>query len=111
MASVIKARVVSPSGVLQINNNSKLLATELLRLYAEGSGGAVEFNGNVTLTGNKIDIAGNTVRVNSGGTVNTGANTMVYATDHDYNKSGRGVIQAGTAPLVRLLAKSFRRTA
>ena len=66
MASVIRARVVSPSGVLQINN-SALNATELLRLYAEGSSGAVEFNGNVTLTGNRIDIAGNTVRVNSGG--------------------------------------------
>ena len=78
MASVIRARVVSPSGVLQINN-STLNARELLRLYAEGSSGMVEFNGTVRLTGKKIDIAGNTVRVNSGGTVNTAGNTMVYA--------------------------------
>ena len=87
------------------------MATELLRLYAEGSSGAVEFNGNVTLTGNRIDIAGNTVRVNSGGTVNTGANTMVYATDHDYNKTGRGVIQVSGAPLPSNRQKAFQRTA
>ena len=64
MASVIRARVVSPSGVLQISN-STLAAAELLRLYAVGSSGTVEFDGNVKLSGNRIDIAGNTVRVKS----------------------------------------------
>ena len=95
MASVIRARVLSPSGVLQINN-STLTARELLRLYAEGSSGMVEFNGTVRLTGRKIDIAGNTVRVNSGGKVNTAGNTTVYAngeTGHDYNKPGKGVLR------------------
>ena len=43
MASVIRARVVSPTGVLQISN-STLTARELLRLYAEGASGMVEFD-------------------------------------------------------------------
>ena len=98
MASVIRARVVSPSGVLQISN-STLAAGKLLRLYAEGSSGMVEFDGPVNLSGSKIDIAGNTVRVNSGGNVTTGPNTTVYATDHDYNKPGKGGIHLSGVPL------------
>ena len=52
IASVIRARVVSPSGVLQISN-STLAAEKLLRLYAEGSRGMVEFVGAVNLSGSK----------------------------------------------------------
>ena len=91
MASVIRARVVSPSGVLQISN-STLAAGKLLRLYAEGSSGMVEFDGAVNLSGNKIDIAGNTVRVKQTGMVTTGPNTTVYANTRDYNKDGFGKI-------------------
>ena len=106
MASVIRARVVSPSGVLQISN-STLAAGKLLRLYAEGSSGMVEFNGAVNLSGSKIDIAGNTVRVNSGGNVTTGPNTTVYATDHDYNKPGKGGIRLSGVPLAIDRQKGF----
>ena len=106
MASVIRARVVSPTGVLQISN-STLTARELLRLYAEGASGMVEFNGAVNLTGNRIDIAGNTVRVNSGGSVTTGPNTTVYATDHDYNKAGKGGIHISGVPLAIDRQKGF----
>ena len=112
MASVIRARVVSPAGVLQINN-STLTAGDLLRLYAEGSSGMVEFNGTVRLTGKKIDIAGNTVRVNSGGKVNTAGNTTVYAnveTGHDYNKPGKGVIQVRGVPLSSDRQKGFDKS-
>ena len=106
MASVIRARVVSPSGVLQISN-STLAAGKLLRLYAEGSSGMVEFDGAVNLSGSKIDIAGNTVRVNSGGNVTTGPNTTVYATDHDYNKPGKGGIHLSGVPLAIDRQKGF----
>ena len=91
IATVIRARVVSRSGVLQISN-STLAAEELLRLYAEGSRGMVEFVGDVKLSGRRIDIAGKTVRVKKNGTVTTGPNTTVYARTHKYNKDGFGTI-------------------
>ncbi len=91
MASVLKARVISPNGVLMISN-STLNAGSLLRLYAEGSNGTVEFVGNVTLKGNTIDIAGNTVQVDANGHVTTGQNTTVYANTHNYNKQNYGTI-------------------
>jgi hypothetical protein len=53
MAAVIKARVVSPTGALMINN-STLAAGSLLRLYAEGSNGTVALSGSVNLTGKQI---------------------------------------------------------
>jgi hypothetical protein len=70
-----------------IKNNSTLGAASLLRLYAEGSGGKVEFSGTVHLTGHQIDIAGKTVEVQSGGNVLTSPNTTVYADTHNYNTS------------------------
>ena len=108
MASVIRARVVSPSGVLQISN-ATLSAGELLRLYAEGSSGMVEFNGAVKLKGKTIHIAGDTVRVNAGGNVMADGNTTVYAnpdpdptnpdptkSKRQYNKAGFGKISSHT---------------
>ncbi len=89
MASIIRARVISPTGVLRISN-STLSAGRLLRLYAEGASGMVEFDGRVALTGNKIDIAGKTVKVNEGGRVTTGPQTTVYADTREYNKAGSG---------------------
>jgi hypothetical protein len=92
MASVIKARVISPTGALMINN-STLAAGSLLRLYAEGSNGKVAFSGNVNLTGKQIDIAGKTVVVQSGGKVMSNPNTTVYADTHNYNKGNFGTIK------------------
>ncbi len=89
MASIIRARVISPSGVLHISN-STLSADKLLRLYAEGASGMVEFDGRVALRGSKIDIAGKTVKVNEGGRVTTGPHTTVYADTREYNKAGFG---------------------
>jgi hypothetical protein len=92
MAAVIKARVVSPTGALMINN-STLAAGSLLRLYAEGSNGTVAFSGSVNLTGKQIDIAGKTVVVQSGGKVMTSPNTTVYADTHNYNTGNFGTIK------------------
>jgi hypothetical protein len=92
MAAVIKARVVSPTGVLMINN-STLAAASLLRLYAEGSNGTVSFSGTVNLTGKQIDIAGKTVVVRSGGNVLSSPNTTVYADTHNYNTGSFGTIK------------------
>ena len=50
----------------------------------------VEFGGRVALSGNKIDIAGKTVKVNEGGRVTTGPSTTVYADTREYNKDGFG---------------------
>jgi hypothetical protein len=94
MASVIKARVISNDGVLRITN-STLDAGSLLRLYAEGSRGTVEFAGSVRLGGRRIDIAGNTVRVKASGNVTLPPDpnaTTIYAKTREYNKAGFGTI-------------------
>ena len=94
-ASVIKARVIGPNGVLQITN-STLSAGTLLRLYAEGYRGTVEFAGAVKLGGHTIDIAGDTVRVKANGSVtwtDPKAMATVYANTRDYNKAGFGTME------------------
>jgi hypothetical protein len=94
-ASVIKARVIGPDGVLQITN-STLSAGTLLRLYAEGYRGTVEFAGAVKLGGHTIDIAGDTVRVKANGSVtwtDPKAMATVYANTRDYNKAGFGTME------------------
>ena len=91
MASVIRARVVSPTGVLQISNSTLAAGNYCVstrKVPAEWLSSMVL---SISLE-TRIDIAGNTVRVNQGGTVTTGPNTTVYATDHDYNKDGIGEI-------------------
>ena len=85
-ASVVKARAIGPDGVLHIRNSilGKVGGT-LVRLYANGVNGTVEFEGIVNLTGRQIDIAGNTVRVTSGGSVIATGDTTVYANRHKYD--------------------------
>jgi hypothetical protein len=93
-ASVIKARVISPDGVLQVTD-STLKAGNLLRLYAEGSNGSVEFAGAVQLGGRVIDIAGKTVRVRAQGHVSWAdpqAAATVYADRREYNRAGFGTM-------------------
>jgi hypothetical protein len=107
IAAVIRARVVSPTGVLMINN-STLTATSLLHLYAEGSSGKVVFSGNVNLTGKRIDIAGKTVEVQLNGNVLTSPNTTVYADTRNYNTSGsHNTSKFGTINISSSQQKSF----
>jgi len=101
-ADFLRARTLSPTGQLLIGN-STLSATSGIKLYAEGSSGAVRFVGNSTLAGAAI-LAGKTVQVDNGVVVNvTQPNSMhVHADNHNYNNGSHGNFSSGGTPLTFL---------
>lgn len=101
-ADFLRARTLSPTGQLLIGN-STLSATSGIRLYAEGSNGAVRFIGNSTLAGAAI-LAGKTVQVDNGVVVNvTQPNSLhVHADNHNYNNGSHGNFSSGGTPLTFL---------
>lgn len=101
-ADFLRARTLSPTGQLLIGN-STLSATSGIRLYAEGSSGAVRFVGNSTLAGAAI-LAGKTVQVDNGVVVNVTQpnNLHVHADNHNYNNGSHGNFSTGGTPLTFL---------
>jgi len=101
-ADVLRARTLSPNGQLLIGN-STLSAMNGIKLYAEGSSGAVRFVGNSTLSGPAI-LAGKTVQIDNGVAVNvTQPNSMhVHADNHNYNNGSHGNFSSGGTPLTFL---------
>jgi hypothetical protein len=93
-AREIKARVFDSGGILLISNSilgRGTDASDLIRLYGEGSGG-VRFVGDTTLKGNNVQIAGSNVVIDPGSRVrlsNPGG-TTVYANSHLYNNGING---------------------
>jgi hypothetical protein len=91
-ARIIKARVFDSGGILLVSNSilgRGTNASDLIRLYGEGSGG-VRFVGDTTLNGSNVQIAGSTVSIDSGSRVrlsNPGG-TTVFADSHLYNNGG-----------------------
>jgi hypothetical protein len=68
-ADTVKIGALGTNGTLSIGGG-RINADTLLQLYATGPGGSVVFVSNVLLSGNSLKlIAGNTVTVNSGVTV------------------------------------------
>ncbi len=66
MADTIKVGALAPNGTLNISGGT-ISADTLIKLYAGGSNGTVDFVGNVTLSGNSAKIiAANTVIINNG---------------------------------------------
>jgi len=98
---IIKARTLGPNGQLIIGGTT-FNATTLLRLYAEGGSGLVNFIANTALKGANIDIAGNTVQITNpagGGTtvvsIDPSSNFRVYTNTDNYNKAGFGTFTDG----------------
>jgi hypothetical protein len=91
-AEIIKARTHSANGILTIGGNSQLNATDLIRLYAEGANGRIQFTGPATLDASRIDLAGATVRVNAGVDVNVPQNTQfrVYTDNPEFSNNNPG---------------------
>ena len=66
-------------------------ASELIRLYGEGSNG-VRFVGDTTLRGDTVQIAGSTVTIDPGSRVRLSnpAGTTIYTDTHHYNNGTNG---------------------
>ena len=93
-AREIKARVFDSGGTLLISNSilgRGTDASDLIRLYGEGSGG-VRFVGDTTLRGTNVQIAGSSVIIDSGSRVrlSNAGGTTVYANSHLYNNGING---------------------
>ena len=101
-ADFLRARTLSPTGQLLIGN-STLSAAGGIKLYAEGSSGAVRFVGNSTLSGPAI-LAGKTVQVDNGVVVNViQPNSLhVHADNHNYNNGSHGNFSTSGTPLIFL---------
>ncbi|HJT46488.1 MAG TPA: FecR domain-containing protein [Chthoniobacterales bacterium] len=66
MADTIKVGALAPNGTLNIGGGT-ISADTMLKLYAGGSNGTIDFTDNVTLSGNSAKIiAANTVIINNG---------------------------------------------
>jgi len=96
-ASVVKIRALGDNGVLRIGGGS-ISADTMLKLYAGGSNGTVDFVDNVSLSGASTKtIAGQTVNISDGKvvTVNGGAAT-VFSNNANYTGSGGNGSKTGT---------------
>lgn len=97
VADILKAGALGENGALIIGGpgvNKVLAATEQLHLYANTTSGLVRFAGDATLVSNDLIIAGRTVQVDQGATVNVvGVSPgRIYADEHHYNQGSWGDI-------------------
>ena len=91
-ADILRAQTLGPNGALIIGGGHHN-ASQLLRLYAEGSNGMVHFIENTVLSGAQVDIAGKRVQVDSGKSVNVNSyNLNIFSGDHRYNDEQHGQI-------------------
>ena len=97
-ADIIRVRGSTPSGDGLVIDGGTFNATTLLKLYAE-SANRLLFKGNVQLNTPLAILSGQTVEVQTGGTVHASGQVDVYSDHHNYNQPGYGTIQAGAAGL------------
>ncbi len=84
---VIRARTLAANGEMIIDG-ATFSATNLVRLYAEGSNGHLRFISNSTLNGSRVDLGAKTVTINPGVDVDVGtpAGLKVYTDNANYNR-------------------------
>jgi hypothetical protein len=93
-AREIKARVFDSGGTLLVSNavlGRGGNAADLIRLYGEGANG-VRFQGDTTLRGNLVQIAGSKVSIDRGSRVRLSnpAGTTIFSDSHQYNNGRNG---------------------
>ncbi|HEY0369869.1 MAG TPA: hypothetical protein VGC85_09750, partial [Chthoniobacterales bacterium] len=96
--NVVKASALGANGQLNVGGGT-IDADSLISLYAGGSNGQVNFNQNVTLSGNSVKhIQGNTVTVVNGKTVTVQGPSAanVYTNNPNYTGSGGNGSTTGT---------------
>jgi hypothetical protein len=89
----IRVRGFADASDALVVDGSTLNATQLIKLYAEGAS-TLRFRNAVTLNTPLAVLAGKTVEVDSGGSVNVSGKGRVFTDRDNYNKSGYGTIQA-----------------
>jgi hypothetical protein len=96
-ASTVKAGALGNNGTLNIGHGT-ISADTLIRLYAGGSNGTVNFTNNVTLSGNSVkQIAGDTVSIFNGKVVTVlGPAANVYTNHPNYTGFGGNGSTTGT---------------
>ena len=101
-ANIVAAGVFGANGSLIIggSGSNTISANTLLQLYAPGSNGLLKFVGNVTLSsGTAIDLAANTITINSGVIVTIAGNggaANVYTNTANYSGFGGSNSSNGT---------------
>ncbi len=93
-ADVIKARAFSTGGDALVIDGSVLNGTQLIQLYAEGAS-TLRFRNHVTLNTDRAIIAGKTVQVDAGGSVNIRGKGDIFTDNAHFNQTGYGSINAG----------------
>ncbi|MGL5018320.1 MAG: FecR family protein [Luteolibacter sp.] len=93
-AREIKGRVFDSGGTLLLNNATLgrgANSADLIRLYGEGANG-VRFQGDTTLRGNVVQIAGQNVTIDSGARVRLSnpSGTTVFSNSHQFNNGSNG---------------------
>ncbi|MGL4400673.1 MAG: FecR family protein [Luteolibacter sp.] len=93
-AREIKARVYDSGGTLLVSDavlGRGANAADLIRLYGEGANG-VRFQGDTTLRGNLVQIAGSKVSIDRGSRVRLSnpAGTTIFSDSHQYNNGVNG---------------------
>jgi hypothetical protein len=97
-ADTVKVGALAPNGTLNIGGGS-ISADTLLKLYAGGSNGTIDFVSSVTLGGNGAKIiAANTVIINNGVVVNIAGPSAanVYTNNPNYFGFGGNGSTTGT---------------
>ena len=100
-ADIVKIGAFGNNGSLTIGGGS-ISGDTLLKLYATGSNGIIDFVSNVTLNSNNssVIIAGNTVTIHNGVIVtitgDDGVHALVYANVPNYTGSGGNGTTSGT---------------
>jgi hypothetical protein len=110
---IIRARSLGPNGELIINGTS-FNASTALKLYAEGSNGQVRFTGNSFINSPSTDIAGKTVTINPGVSVNVShpSGLRVYTDNPQFsnnlpNSYGSFTTGEGNTPITNVSSQGF----
>jgi ferric-dicitrate binding protein FerR (iron transport regulator) len=110
-ADAIKARTLAPDGTIVISG-STLDASNLIRLYANGSNGSVRFTGpSSSLSAGLIDIAGKTVTIDAGTQVQVNGNLRVFTDNAQFSNAGatgRGTFVDMESTPVEVNKRTFR---
>jgi quercetin dioxygenase-like cupin family protein len=102
VADNLRVRGYAQAGDAVIINGSTMRANQLLELFAEG-GGALRFQGDVTLQAKLAKLAGAIVQVDPHGTVTIKGKGRVYTNDARFNTGTWGTISAtrGLSPTAK----------
>jgi hypothetical protein len=93
-ADIIRVRGSAPGGDALLIDGGTYNANSLLKFYAE-SASTLRFRNMVNINSPLAILAGQTVAVDAGGSVNVTGRADVYSDNHQYNLPGTGTLNGG----------------